>query len=120
MLTSRTMERTREALDTFMAAIRPTLTHRSQEDFSYRLTEDAFILFHHLPIADSQLMAPQAFFKAVHVEEPDGWSLYVPDEQGHWLPHADGVFAPSLAEALDVAEALIADLEPPSPMQEAC
>lgn len=115
MLTPRALERAREILDTLMATVRPSLSGRERIDFSYRLTEDLFLLFQHLG-GETGRMTPHAFFKAVHVDTPDSWLLYVPDAEGHWQLHSPQPQAVLLEEALDAAEALIAGIEPPAPL----
>lgn len=116
MLNSRAMERTREYLDTFLAGVRPGPSHRAEYDISYRLTEDAFVLFLHQRASESALLTPHACFKAVHSEDPSGWLLYAPDDDGHWLPNPEMVFVTDVADALAIAEALMPDQEPPRPL----
>ena len=107
MMTPRLLHRVRESLDTFMAEIRPSPTERQCQDYSYRLTEDAFVLQHHSLAGESQLLTAHALLKVVHSEDPEGWLLYAPDTEGHWQPHADLVFSPELTEALQSARAHI-------------
>lgn len=107
MMTPRLLHRVRESLDTFMAEIRPSPTERLRQDYSYRLTEDAFVLQYHSLAGESQLLTAHALFKVVHSEDPEGWLLYAPDTDGHWQPHADLVFSPELAEIFQAARARI-------------
>lgn len=107
MMTPRLLHRVRESLDTFMAEIRPSPTERHRQDYSYRLTEDAFVLQHHSLVGESQLLTAHALLKVVHSEDPEGWLLYVPNAEGHWQPHADLVFSPELTAALQTARARI-------------
>lgn len=121
MMPPRLLNRVRESLDTFMAEIRPSPTERQRQDYSYRLTEDAFVLQHHSLAGESQLLTAHALLKIVHSEDPEGWLLYVPNAEGHWQPHADLVFSPELTATLQAARTWISsqtDLsEPASPMQ---
>ena len=107
MMTPRLLHRVRESLDTFMAEIRPSPTERHRQDYSYRLTEDAFVLQHHSLASESQLLTAHALLKIVHSEDPEGWLLYIPNAEGHWQPHADLVFSPELTAALQTARARI-------------
>lgn len=107
MMTPRLLHRVRESLDTYMAEIRPSPTERLRQDYSYRLTEDAFVLQYHSLAGESQLLTAHALLKVVHSEDPEGWLLYVPNAEGHWQPHADLVFSPELPEALQSARTWI-------------
>ncbi|MES2908097.1 MAG: hypothetical protein V4688_02960 [Pseudomonadota bacterium] len=107
MMTPRLLHRVREFLDTFMAEIRPSPTERQRQDYSYRLTEDAFVLQYHNLAGESQLLTAHALLKVVHSEDPEGWLLYVPNAEGHWQPHADLVFSPELIAVLQAAKARI-------------
>ncbi|MES3040831.1 MAG: hypothetical protein V4730_06745 [Pseudomonadota bacterium] len=107
MMTPRLLHRVRESLDTFMAEMRPSPTERLRQDYSYRLTEDAFVLQHHTLAGESQLLTAHALLKVVHSEDPEGWLLYAPDTEGHWQPHADLVFSPELTETFQAARARI-------------
>lgn len=107
MMTPRLLHRVRESLDTFMAEIRPSPTERLRQDYSYRLTDDAFVLQHHTLAGESQLLTAHGLLKVVHSEDPEGWLLYVPNAESHWQPHADLVFSPELTAALQAAKARI-------------
>lgn len=119
MMSSRLSQRVSESLDTVMAEVRPSPTERRREDYSYRLTEDAFILQRHCWIESSQLQATQALLKAVHADTPSGWLLYAPDDQGHWQPHADMSFSADLHEVLALARSLIRQDKRPAVLQKA-
>ena len=107
MMPPRLLHRVRESLDTFMAEIRPSPTERQRQDYSYRLTEDAFVLQHHSLASESQLLTAHALLKIVHSEDPEGWLLYIPNAEGHWQPHADLVFSPELMAVLQAAKTRI-------------
>lgn len=107
MMPPRLLNRVRESLDTFMAEVRPSPTERHRQDYSYRLTDDAFVLQSHSLAGESQLLTAHALLKVVHSEDPEGWLLYVPDTEGHWQPYADLVFSPELTSVLQTARARI-------------
>jgi len=121
MMTPRLLHRVRESLDTFMAEIRPSPTERQRQDYSYRLTEDAFVLQHHSLAGESQVLTAHALLKVVHSEGPEGWLLYAPDTEGRWHPHTDMVFSPELVAVLQAAKAKVSALseghEVASPLQ---
>lgn len=112
MLNPRDLERTREHLETFLARVRPSPSQRTSTDISYQLSEAAFVLRTHVRAAESMLLTPHACFKAVHSEEPAGWQLYVPDEQGHWVVCPELSFAEDLEDALEVAALMLPRLGP--------
>lgn len=116
MLTTRAIERTREYLDTFLAAVRPSPTHRGEYDISYKLTEVAFVLHLHQRASEADTLTAHASFKAVHSEDPDGWLLFTPDSDGHWAPNPELVFVADLEDALQVARSLFSEAEPPRPL----
>ncbi|MDZ4298798.1 MAG: hypothetical protein U0998_05960 [Moraxellaceae bacterium] len=107
MLTPRELERVRNHLDTFIATVRPSPTHRSQFDVSYVLSEFAVVLNLHRAAGETSVLTPHACFKALHSEEPEGWLLYVVDDQGHWVPNESLVFTADLSEALIFAKTLL-------------
>lgn len=110
MMPPRLLNRVRESLDTFMAEIRPSPTERQRQDYSYRLTEDAFVLQHHSLAGESRVLTAHALLKVVHSEDPEGWLLYAADAEGHWQPHAELVFSPDLAAVLQAAKTQISAL----------
>ncbi|MDZ4298485.1 MAG: hypothetical protein U0998_09120 [Moraxellaceae bacterium] len=107
MLTPRELERVRNHLDTFIATVRPSPTHRGQFDVSYVLSEFALVINLHRAAGDTSVLTPHACFKALYSEEPHGWLLYVVDDQGHWVPNESLVFSTDLSEALIFAKALM-------------
>lgn len=119
MLNPREVERARSHLDTFIATVRPSPTHRGQFDVSYVLSEFAVVLNLHRAAVESSVLTPYACFKALHTEEPEGWLLYVLDDQGHWVPNEALVFTPELAEALAFAQTLIPTQTPPDVLSSA-
>lgn len=107
MLSQRDLDRTRESLETFLARVRPSHSQRAQFDISYQLSEQAFVLSVHHPAAEAAILTAHPHFKAVHIESPSGWQLYIPDAQGHWAPCPDLSFVDDLEDALDMAEVLL-------------
>lgn len=113
MLTPRELERVRNHLDTFIATVRPSPTHRGQFDVSYLLSEFAVVLNLHRVAGETSVLTPHACFKALHSEQPEGWMLYVIDDQGHWVPNESLVFSADLSEALTFAQTLMPTDTPP-------
>lgn len=107
MLTARELERVRNQLDTFIATVRPSPTNRGQFDVSYLLSEFAVVLNLHRAAGETSVLTPHACFKALHSGEPEGWLLYVVDDQGHWVPNESLVFSADLSEALAFAKTLM-------------
>lgn len=107
MMSPRLLHRVRESLGTFMAEIRPLPSELQREDYSYRLTEDAFVLQHHSLKRDSFVLTAHPLMKAVHSEYPEGWLLYAMTADGHWQPYAESVFSPDLSTTLNTVRAHI-------------
>ena len=121
MLTPRLLARTKDSLDTFMAKVRPAPMLRHVMDVSYKLSEAAFVIHVVRRGAVSFTQTQQACFKAVHNEDPDGWLLFVPDSEGHWVACADLVFATDLDDVLQHAGRLLPHLDDAEPeLEQAC
>lgn len=114
------MERVRVELDTFLATVRPEPSQRQHMDISYQLNETAFVLHVHKRAENAGMLTPHACLKAVHSEDPEGWLLYVPDSDGHWVAYQELVYATELADVLLAAKALLPESEAPGQMDLAC
>ncbi|MEK6787370.1 MAG: hypothetical protein AABY68_00275 [Pseudomonadota bacterium] len=107
MINARLHARVAAYLDTLMAEIRPLPSERRQLDYSYQLTDDAFILLKHARASETEVLVAVSVLKAIHTEDPDGWLLYQMDDHGQWQPHEELVFTTELADLMTVARLLV-------------
>lgn len=110
MLSTRNLERVREQLDTFLANVRPSTLYRDHFDVSYLLNEFSWVVNVHFQAGETSLLTAHPRFKAVHSEEPEGWSLYLPDEEGQWVSCTDLSFVDSMEAALELLQLMINQL----------
>lgn len=103
MLNSREMEKVRQQLETFLAEVRPSPTHRAAQDVSYTLSVDAFLITEHLQCAESLRLVAHHRLKAVHSDDPQGWLIFAINGDGQWAPYSSCVFSATLDSVLALA-----------------
>lgn len=103
MLNSREIEKVRQQLETFLAEVRPSPTHRAIQDVSYTLSVDAFLVTEHLQCAESLRLVAHHRLKAVHSDDPQGWLIFAINSDGQWAPYPNCVFSATLDSVLALA-----------------
>lgn len=103
MLNSREIEKVRQQLETFLAEVRPSPTHRTTQDVSYTLSVDAFLITEHLQCAESLRLVAHHRLKAVHSDDPHGWLIFAINGEGQWAPYPSCVFSATLDSVLNLA-----------------
>lgn len=107
MVAPGTLMRTREALDSLMAQIRPMRPQRRYFDVDYLLNDTAFVISIFTRPRDHLQLTQQPIFKAVRSDAPDSWQLYVPDRNGRWSSHPEKPVVESLVDAIRVARYML-------------
>ena len=109
MMNSRLQARVKDHLDMLMSDTRPLPSERKKYDFSYRLSEELFIIEQQEPHENSNVTTSTPLVKVLHLEEPEAWALYVLSDESNWQAYETVSTAPDLAQALVAVRSIIAN-----------